>query len=395
MDREGVLLTAQRDPYLTELQTTVVSCEPADGGCAVVLDDTPFYPASGGQPSDAGSVGGRTVTALSRRGDGAVIHIIAEHIEPRMKVTARIDWRRRFDLMQQHTAQHLFTAIAQDRFGLKTTAFHLGELMSDVELDSPAIARPKLLEIEAAVNEVIRKNLVVTVREVEPSEMAALGVRSRGLPEGFNGLVRLVGVDGIDLNTCGGTHVRSTGEIQLFKVAQTEQMRGGTRVFYMAGGRVVAAMEASLERDRAVSRVLSCAPDQFATSAASILESSRLAAKDLRALQMELAEHLGQSIAPEGGVVHLHRGGGDLEFMKALADSAKRCTPGVTVFLTADAGTGAGLFLISGPPDRVKATGPEAARLMEGKGGGPPGVFQGKASRLSGRTEVLDLLKKA
>ncbi|MFA6035179.1 MAG: alanyl-tRNA editing protein, partial [Myxococcota bacterium] len=146
------LLTAQRDSYLTEIQATVVSCELLGSGHAVVLDDTPFYPESGGQPSDSGSVGGRTVTSVARRADGAVVHVIAERIEPGTKVTARIDWRRRFDLMQQHTAQHIFTAIAQDRFGFNTTAFHLGEHAGDVELDSPAIARPKLLEIESAVN---------------------------------------------------------------------------------------------------------------------------------------------------------------------------------------------------------------------------------------------------
>ncbi|MFA6035180.1 MAG: hypothetical protein WC889_19950, partial [Myxococcota bacterium] len=159
------------------------------------------------------------------------------------------------------------------------------------------------------------------------SGMAVLGVRSRGLPDGFEGLVRLVRVDGVDVNTCGGTHVKSAGEIQLFKVAHTEQIRGGTRVYYMAGGRVVTALEAALERDRAVSKVMSCAPDQFAATATAILESSRLAAKDLRALRMELAGHLGRSMTAEGGVAHLHRGDGDLEFLKAIADAAQRCIP--------------------------------------------------------------------
>lgn len=191
------------DPTATTLRTPVLACTPVGDRWEVLLADTVLYPESGGQPDDHGTVAGQAVRGL-RKEVGGVVHVLEAPVEGEVEV--RLDWARRFDHMQQHSGQHLLSAIAEDRFGLPTTAFHLGRERSDVELDGDldAVRRDAL---EDAVNAVIREDRPVRVREVEPEEMAGMPVRSRGLPEGFTGKVRLVEIAGADLNKIGRAHV--------------------------------------------------------------------------------------------------------------------------------------------------------------------------------------------
>src|SRR5664280_1407985 len=195
----------ERDPYMKELTTEIVETGVEGGVPFAVLAETVLYPEGGGQPADRGWLGGVEVTDVQRR-EATIRHFLARPVEAG-PVTVRLDWVRRFDHMQQHTGQHLLTAVAADRFGWPTTAFHLGE-RRDPELD---VADP-------------------------------LAVRTRGLPASHQGDVRLVGIAGTDLNTCGGTHVRSTAEIEVIKLLGAEPMRGGTRLTFVAGGRVRARL---------------------------------------------------------------------------------------------------------------------------------------------------------
>ena len=172
--------------------------------------------------------------------DGAIRHVLASPVAPG-PADLRLDWERRFDHMQQHTGQHLLSAVAQDRFGWATTAFHLGPDVSDVELAAPSLPAADLARLEEAVAAEIRAARAVVPRRVPLEEFRALPVRSRGLPEGFTGDVRLVEIAGVDLNTCGGTHLSNTAEIELVALLGTEALRGGTRVFFAAGGRAPGA----------------------------------------------------------------------------------------------------------------------------------------------------------
>ncbi|HKJ02531.1 MAG TPA: alanyl-tRNA editing protein, partial [Longimicrobiales bacterium] len=223
----------EREPRLRRLDTEVVSAGEDRGRPFVILADTILYPEGGGQPADGGTVGGVPVVDV-RKTAGAIRHVLASPA-PSGPVTVELDWTRRFDHMQQHTAQHLLTAVADQRFGWPTTAFHLGAHVSDIELGTPGIDAAELAELEEAVAAEIRAARPVTARRVSPEAYAALPVRSRGLPEGHTGDVRLVEIEGIDLNTCGGTHCASTAELEALKLLGTEPVRGGTRLFYAAG----------------------------------------------------------------------------------------------------------------------------------------------------------------
>src|SRR6185503_19277103 len=183
--------------------------------------------------------------------------------------TVRLDWARRFDHMQQHTAQHLLSALAADRFGWETTSFHLGAQTCDVELAASELPAARQGELEEAIAAEVRAARPVTTRRVASEALAGLAVRSRGLPAGHTGDVRLVEIAGVDLNTCGGTHLASTAEIECVKLLGVEPMRGGTRLYWVAGGRARARLAAHEARNEALRRALEAGDDELAAVAAS------------------------------------------------------------------------------------------------------------------------------
>src|ERR1044072_2667912 len=239
---DTALAAYERDPRLRELEVDVLAVGEESGRPWARLSDTVLYSEGGGQPADRGGLGEIAVEEVQRRG-GEVFHVLASAASPG-RATVRLDWARRFDHMQQHTAQHLLSAIAADRFGWETTAFYLGAQTCDVELAASELAAERVAELEDAVAAEVRAARPVTTRRVRPDSLAGLAVRSRGLPAGHTGDVRLVEIAGIDLNTCGGTHLASTAEIECVKLLGSEPMRGGGPLYWIAAGRRRASLAA-------------------------------------------------------------------------------------------------------------------------------------------------------
>lgn len=384
----------ERDPRLAELDARVVATG-LDGGCPwAVLDDTVLYPEGGGQPSDRGFLGDVAVLDV-QKADGAVRHLLAAPV-PEGPVRVRLDWARRFDHMQQHTGQHLLTAVAADRLGWETTAFHLGPETCGVELAVPSISAADAARLEEEVAREIRAARPVTARRVAPNEMASLPVRTRGLPEGHSGDVRLVGIEGVDLNTCGGTHLASTAQIEALKLLGTEKLRGGTRLFFVAGGRVRRRLGAHEERSSKL-RVLLGAPDaSLAEAVEAKLVQLAEAGKALRAAEEELAEAKADALAAVGAaVVEAHFEGRDLAFLTRVGKRFSSL-PSAGVALLTSSREGAEAFLLAGggaSGTDVKALGAAVAEALGGRGGGSGKLFQGKAS-LARRAEALALLRE-
>lgn len=286
------------DAYLRELTTEVV--EVRSGGLEVVLADTVLYPTGGGQPHDRGWLCSPNtdveVTAV-RSEPGAIVHELAEPWPQSVRsALVRLDWSRRFDHMQQHTAQHVLSALAEDRFGWKTTAFHLGERICDVELAAVGLKADQLRQLEHEVVEVFRQALPVSDRWLAPEDLEQLTVRSRGLPEGHRGLVRLVEIEGVDRNTCGGTHLRSTAEAETLAVLGTEEMRGGTRLYWVAGGRVRDRLADREELLTALRSVLEGADEELESLARKKKEQSQSLQRELRAVSDLLIEERVQAV---------------------------------------------------------------------------------------------------
>jgi alanyl-tRNA synthetase len=388
------LLAYERDPSLTELEARVVEAGREGERDFAVLDDTVFYPEGGGQPADKGTINGVEVTDVQKRG-GEVRHYVASPLAPG-PAALRLDAARRFDHMQQHTGQHLLSAVAEDRFGWRTTAFHLGASVCDVELDVPAISAAERRALEEAVAAEIRAARPVHVRRVALEEMADLPVRTRGLPEGHAGDVRHVEIEGVDLNTCGGTHLRSTAEIESVALLSSERVRGGTRLFFVCGGRVRRRLAEDEERNASLRALFGAADAELASVAGAKLEQLASSERSVKKLEEELAASLADSLAAEGGaVLERHLEGRDLAFLQQVARRVSSRARRTLLFLTGSK-DGAHAFVLSAGEDLavdVAALGREVAGFLGGRGGGSGRVFQGKAASFDARERAVDALR--
>lgn len=223
------------DPYLLEFEATVLARRERQGRPAVVLDRTAFYAESGGQPWDLGTLGGVAVDAVVEE-EGEVLHVLQAPL-PHDKVVGRVDGERRRDHRQQHHGQHLLSRALLDTASARTVSFHLGADSSSIDLDRE-VGEPALRLAERRTNEVVWEARPVRVRTVTRGEAEALGVRP---PEDAGDQVRLVEAEGFDLQPCGGTHPRSTAEVGAVVVTGHERYKGGTRVRFVCGHRVLAA----------------------------------------------------------------------------------------------------------------------------------------------------------
>ncbi len=385
----------ERDPFATFLETRILRMGEEQGRPFAILEDTVFYPEGGGQPCDLGTLNGLAVVDVQKR-EGEIRHYLAAAV-PEGPASLRLDWLRRFDHMQQHTGQHLLTAVAQDQFQWETTAFHLGASVCDIELTAPSISPGEMARLEEAVAEEIRARREVTARRVSAEAYGQEAVRSRGLPEGHTGDIRLVQIAGLDLNTCGGTHLRHTGEIEALKLLGTESIRGGTRLFYVAGRRARLRLEAHEQRNT-VLRTLLGAPDEDLVAALQVKLDQLLALeRRSRKLEDELAEFQAAALAAQPGVlVEAHFEGRDMAFLQKLARGTLALDAAKAVFFTADLG-GQGIFLLragEGSTLDVPAAGKAVAAILGAKGGGTGKSFQGKVPDLKAREQAVAALRE-
>jgi alanyl-tRNA synthetase len=374
----------EREPYRTSLETAVVGTGVDGARPWAVLADTIFYPEGGGQPADRGTVNGVAVLDVQKK-DGAIRHTLASPVAEG-PADVRLDWARRFDHMQQHTGQHLLSAVAQDRFGWATTAFHLGPDVSDVELAVASPGADDLVRLEEAVAAEIRAARAVVPRRVSFEEFQSLPVRTRGLPDGFTGDVRLVEIAGVDLNTCGGTHLAGTAEIEAVVLLSAEALRGGTRVFFAAGGRARRRLRRHEERNAALRAALGAPDEGLVEAAKAKLGQLSDAQRDVRRAEDALAAAAADALlAGTERVAHAHWEGRDMAFVQTVARRfAEKAGPrAALVTATKDGSHVFALGAGEGFGD-AQALGRDVAALLGGRGGGSGRVFQGKAADLGG-----------
>lgn len=384
----------ERDAFLTELDTEVIEIGRDEDRPFAVTTETVFYPEGGGQPSDLGIMGGVPVVDVQKSG-GVIRHFFTGSLRlgPVHQV---LDWDRRFDHMQQHTGQHLLTAIALGRFGWSTTAFHLGPSVSNIELDVPSLDDVDLRRLEDAVAGEILSAHPVTTRLIQMDEMEVLGVRSRALPEDHTGEIRLVEIEGLDLNTCGGTHVRSTAEVGSLALLGTEAMRGGTRVFFVAGDRVRRRLAENEARNLKLRTLLDAADDDLPELVELRIGREKQLAREHRQLLTKLADAEAERLAAGNDpVIAGHWADRELPFLQEIGRKLLELAPGRVALLTA--GTeGEGAFLmVAGEASGLDlaVVGPEICAIFGGRGGGRAPYFQGKAPAVGRRIEAVKCLK--
>ncbi|XP_063819251.1 alanyl-tRNA editing protein Aarsd1 [Pseudophryne corroboree] len=397
----------QKDSYATELMTVVVSCSPAElktenggkketmSGYNVILKDTVLFPEGGGQPDDRGFIGEIQVHRVTRQGPDAV-HFVSSPLEPGAEMLVKVDWNRRFDHMQQHSGQHLITAIADSLYGFKTSSWELGRQRSFIELDTPTMTSEQVEAIEQLVNKKIRQRVPVTVRVITAYDSEFDHVRSRGLPDDHAGPVRIINIEGVDANMCCGTHVANLSDLQVIKILGTEKgKKNKTNLIFIAGERVLKYAARSYSMEKSLTSLLKNGPEEHVEAVEKLQKSARALQKNnltlLRDLAVLTAQNFKNSTA-RGKVFSLHRKEGDNEFMNIIANEIG--TEDTIVFLTVGDEKASGLFLLAGPPELIENLGPRVSKILDGKGAGKKGRFQGKANKMSQRGEVEHLLQQ-
>lgn len=221
-------------PDLASWETVITDIKEADGKYIVQLAETAFYPEGGGQPADQGTINGRKVLDVYEDGD-FIFHVLSEN-PGETRAECKIDWSRRFDHMQQHTGQHLLSAVCIELCEAKTVSFHLGAEIVTIDLEVPSLSSEQLQEIEDQTNQYIYENRPIKTYMADYDELHKIPLRK--LPEVTEN-IRIVEIDGIDFSACCGTHVQSTGQLGLIKLLKTEKNKGNTRLYFKCGIRAL------------------------------------------------------------------------------------------------------------------------------------------------------------
>jgi alanyl-tRNA synthetase len=374
------------DPYKRAFDASIIEIRTHAGRPGVRLDHTAFYPASGGQPFDTGTLaipgaGILQVVEVVDAEDDTVIHVVApmpSGVEPGLPVHGEIDWPRRFDHMQQHTGQHLLSAAFDRLFSARTVSFHLGSTACTIDL-SREMAPHQIAAAEAEANRIVWEDRPVVIRFVTAEEASQLPLRKEPAREG---LLRLIDIEGFDLSACGGTHVERTGAVGLVGATAWERFKGGQRVEFVCGGRALARLQSLRDHLAAATRRLSVLPDDLAPA----IERLQNEAKDLKrasvTLQSEVARHRARDMVPfaepiRSGAAVCRVVEGDMTWLKLLATEFTAEPGRVAIFVSVETPVG---VVVAASRDTGVAANTILARLLTrfgGRGGGKADLAQG------------------
>ena len=370
------------DCHLAVFTSKVLSCGKAGQDWEVVLEATAFYPEGGGQACDLGTLGVVKVLDVQER-DGIIIHRCGGPVDPGTEVEGRVDYDRRFDLMQQHSGEHIVSGIIHARYGHHNVGFHMGSEVITIDFDGP-IPAADLPAIEAAANEAVWKNLPMRIWYPSPEELPAVGYRTK---KQLPWPVRIVEVPGYDKCACCGVHVASTGEIGPIKLFSVIKFHQGVRMEMACGKRALDYLSAIYEQNRQVSQSFSA--KALETGAAAKKMNETLAAEKFRytQLQKRMLEGIAKGYVNSGNVVHFED---DLEpvLVRELADRiAEGCGGTAAVFSGTDDG-GYAFALVTRSGD-LRALGKEMTAALHGRGGGKPICQQGRVSAAKAEIEAF------
>ena len=367
------------DAYLVEFDAVVREVRTQDGRWKIVLDRTAFYPTSGGQPFDTGTIGDATVVDVFDQEDGTIGHLVDRELEVNSRVRGHVDWRRRFDHMQQHTGQHLLSAAFERETGAKTVSFHLGTSASTIDLDKDLPA-DQIARVEDAANTVLWEDREVCVKFVTAHEAAKLPLRKDPAREGE---LRIIEIKDFDLSACGGTHVRRTGGIGVIAISGFERFKGGLRVEFVCGGRALRAYRSLKSSVSGSVRLLSVLPDELPSAIEKLQTAGRTQQKSQEGLYERLAAHEAASLAASAekigavNVVAAAVAGWDANGLKKLASTIAAKPATIAVLLTTESPM---LVVVSRSQELALDTGAVLKTLIDqfgGRGGGKGAMAQG------------------
>mmetsp|Transcript_2268 Transcript_2268/g.4810 ORF Transcript_2268/g.4810 Transcript_2268/m.4810 type:complete len:616 (-) Transcript_2268:205-2052(-) len=395
---------------------------------AIALSDSILYPEGGGQPCDAGKLFIESPSsAICIELDVVEVNsidqiciqtcLVPKDITTQQVVDAleadgttvrqSLDWDRRFDLMTQHSAQHLISAVAlSEPFGMNTHSFSLStksdisyvDLLVDTDVDTDA-HRDNLKRVEDIVNQNIRLNLPMQPRYLDQDDLQKAKdkgeIRSRLLPSGITGKIRLVeigvGDAMVDQNTCGGTHVQALAQLQMIKFFKLDRIKSNLfRVYFAAGTRLLSIMEGAYQRQAALTAIMSCTEEEIVDRVTTALNEKREKDREIQRLNEKLCGFQAKEIAVElksnDMIAAIDVGTADMSYKMALSSAvAERIEDmdGALLLLVGGSDDGDdGSFLLTGDAAMVDKTGQLVAQVLGGRGGGRGGKYQGKGTKI-------------
>ena len=383
------------DAYRTEFTATVVDRDAE--GTRVYLDESAFYPTSGGQLHDLGTLGEIDVVDVIDEED-RVVHVLASPIGADAidrLISGRIDWTRRYDHMQQHTGQHLLSAVFEDLCGARTVSVHFGAEYSTLDLDAELVSRDQLMKVEARANAIVSEARPVMVAFEDAA--TATGLRK---PSDRPGLLRIVTIDELDRSACGGTHVRSTAEIGAVLLRSVEKVRKGTRIEFVCGQRAIRRARRDYESLGRIAASLTSSIDEAASVVGAQSEKLKELDGTRRKLEKELAsfrvrERYDAATPGASGVrTIVVRDATSIDELRTLAQAALSLPKVVVV----GALTSPASVLIAASEDSGVDAGKalkEKLAAVGGRGGGSPRMAQGSVPDLVALQKVVDQLRTA
>ncbi len=383
-----------RDSYIQEFSARVVESAVLEDGAALVLDRTAFYPASGGQPCDLGTVAGLPVVDVQSE-DERILHFVRGGVLPvDASVEGRIDWSRRFDHMQQHTGQHILSQAFLRTVGAPTASFHMSRETSTLDLTIGSLEPRQVEAAEDLANRIVFENRPVLIRFLEQEDLT--GGSLRKVPA-RSGVLRIIEVEDFDRSACGGTHCRSTAEVGLIRVVGLERVRGQVRVEFVCGGRALVLLRRMGRVVDELAAMFSTGVDQLADCLRSRIEEEKNLRRELGVLQDRLLRAEAASLAASPVLV------GGVEVVRgSLPGMGPQQLNRLATLLTESANRR--VVLLAGTTDRcslvfASAGLPEVAmgRLLQatvaefgGRGGGPDDRGQGAVPDAAAAAPVLE-----
>lgn len=262
--------------YIRDWETRITRKLEREDGTYLIMEETAFYPHGGGQPCDLGWIDKIPVLDVVQE-EGEILHKV-EHLPEKEEVSCRLDWDRRFDHMQHHSGQHLLSAMCLEVCQAETLSFHLGQDYATIDIARSDLSQAQLMMLELEVNDQVYLNRKVTNYFVSREQAAALPLVKQ--PQVTDD-IRIVEIEGIEYNACGGTHVSATGEIGMIKLLRAEKQKGHLRIYFKCGYRALNEFNAGIE-------ILSSLSTRFNTSKEEILDRIAKWDHEQKLLQAEL-----------------------------------------------------------------------------------------------------------
>ncbi|WP_176535410.1 alanyl-tRNA editing protein [Bacillus cereus] len=292
------------DAYQQTFTTKVIKQEhDTEGNLYVVLNETAFYPTGGGQPHDTGTLNGIPVNNVAEV-NGEIRHFIVEQLHTE-EVEGKIDWERRFDHMQQHTAQHILSAAFWDHFDIPTIGFHLGKETVTIDLEMENLPTETVEKAAQIANKIVFENHPIRIEWMDLEEAKTLPLRKEPT---MTENIRVVIIENFDYNGCGGTHPKHTGEVGPIQVLGWERNKGGIRLTFIAGWRTLKLMGQKQQIMKDVSKQLNSSDTDIPAKVSQLLTSQKENEKAIQTMNEKLLfaeanELLQQPAEIHGGIL--------------------------------------------------------------------------------------------